>query len=177
LLAAWLLAFSQRELALASTLARTADGAMQRLLLDTALAIETSRADSVAEFLDPARWHSARHLDALQATQRALAMDVEQATTSESDAPGDGKPVRILDGPVRYSGMQELAKEDRDFLEDKLFSHHGAPPQLLANLADGSRTVPEITAALSLDFQRVFAVADIARAVKLLEQVGYLKTA
>ena len=91
-------------------------------------------------------------------------------------APGEGNPVRILDGPVRYAVIQDFPKDDREFLEEKLFSHHGAPPQMLVNLADGTRTVSEIAAHMSLDFQRVFAIDDVAHAVELLNQVGYLKT-
>ena len=175
-LAEWLLTFSHRELTLASKLARSADGAMKRLLLDTALTIETSRAGSLAKFLGMAGWDSTQHLDALQAAYHALARNLERAEVSDEATPDAGKPMRILDGPVRYSIMQELSKDDREFLEDKLFSHHGAPPQVLVNLADGTRTIAEIAAHMSLDFQRVFDVDDIARTVELLMQVGYLET-
>lgn len=175
-LAEWLLRFSHRELTLASKLARSADGAMKRLLLDTALTIETSRAGSLAKFLGMAGWDSTQHLDALQAAYQALARNLEKSEASDEATPDAGKPMRILDGPVRYSIMQELSKDDREFLEDKLFSHHGAPPQVLVNLADGTRTIAEIAAHMSLDFQRVFDVDDIARTVELLMQVGYLET-
>ncbi|MCK5245904.1 DUF4910 domain-containing protein, partial [Candidatus Bipolaricaulota bacterium] len=175
-LAEWLMAFSQRGLTEASKLARSADGTMKQLLLDTALVIETARADSLVRFLGATRWSSLQHLEALQATHRTLAANLEDGVNSEAVASDDIRPARILDGPVRYEVIQNLAKEDRDFLDEKLFSHHGAPPQLLANLADGSRTVSEITACMSLDFQRVFAVDDIKRAIDLLRQVGYLKT-
>ena len=174
LLAAWLLAFSQRELALASTLARSADGAMQRLLLDTALATETSRADSLAKLLGEDTWNPVLHVDALQATCCALMANHKSSNETDASGCNDIRPVRILDGPVRYEAIQNLPKEDREFLEEKLFSHHGAPLQLLANLADGTRTVPEIAACLSLDFRQVFATADIEQAISLLAEAGYL---
>jgi len=175
ILTEWLMAFSQRALTTASTLARSADGAMKRLLLDTALAIEISCSRSLAEFLEASRWNATQHVEALQETYRALASDREEVDASDVVGPDAAKPARILDGPVRYAAIQDLPKEDRDFLEAELFSHHGAPPQLLTNLADGTRTISEIAACLSLDFQRVFSVDDVSRASDLLEQVGYLK--
>jgi len=176
ILAEWLLAFSQRALTAASTLARSADGAMKRLLLDTALAIETSRARSLTEFLEASGWNATQHVGALQATYRALVSDREEADASDMAAPDAAKPVRILDGPVRSAAIQDLPKDDREFLEEKLRSNHGAALQSLVNLADGMRTAQEITACLSLDFQRSFSVSDIARAIALLEQGGYLAT-
>ena len=177
ILTEWLMAFSQRALTAASTLARSADGAMNRLLLDTALAIETSRARSLAGFLHVSGWNATQHMDALQATYRALANDLKEVDASDVAASDTAKPVRILDGPVRSAVIQDLPKDDREFLEEKLLSNHGAALQLLANLADGMRTAQEITACLSLDFQRHFPVSDIARAIALLEQAGYLATA
>ncbi|MCK5828279.1 hypothetical protein KAH43_07140, partial [Candidatus Bipolaricaulota bacterium] len=62
-----------------------------------------------------------------------------------------------------------------EFVEAKLRSNHGALLQQLANLADGTRTIPEITACLSLDFRKIFDVSDIERAIGLLEKAGYIK--
>jgi len=171
------MAFSQRALTEASTLARSAVSPMKQLLLDTALSIEESRATSLANFLGAGRWSGSAHLESLQSTHRALAECVSEASRAGEMEAYNAKPMRILDGPVRYGVIQDLPKDDREFLEEKLFSHHGAPPQMLANLADSERTIWEITARMSLDFQRLFAVADIERAVSLLEQVGYLETA
>ena len=175
LLTGWLLAFSHRALTKAAELARSVENGAE-LLLDTALRIETARADSLSKLLGSGGWDYRRHVDALQATQRALAEPGRQAASLEAAASDCDKPVRCLNGPVRHEVIAGLAPEDREFLEEKLFSHHSAPPQVLANLADGTRTVPEIAAYLSLDFQCVFAVEDIARAVALLRQVGYLET-
>jgi len=172
----WLMAFSHRALTEAGTLARSAEGSMKQLVLDAALTIEKSRAASLVGFLGARRWSGAAHLESLQTTYQALVQNLDGGSEAGETDTYDAKPMRILDGPVRYSGIQDLPKEDRDFLEEKLSSHHGAPPQMLANLADGERTVSEITARMSLDFQCLFAVADIARAVRLLEQVGYLET-
>lgn len=172
----WLMAFSQRALTEASKLARSADAAMRQLLLDTALTIEESRGASLSDFLGADRWSGAAHLKSLQATYQALAQAVDEDSEAGETQTDDAKPMRILDGPVRYGVIQDLPKDDREFLEEKLSSHHGAPPQMLANLADGTRTVSEIAAHVSLDFQCLFAIADIARAVSLLEQVGYLET-
>lgn len=174
-LAEWVMAFSQRALTQASALARSADDRMSRLLLDTALAIETSRAESLAEFLGADRWNVKPHVDALGATHRALTVASGESNPPDEGQADDVKPRRILAGPVRYSWIQDLSQDDRDFLEAKLHCHHGAPPQLLANLADGTRTIPEITVHLSLDFQQVFDVADIERAFTLLQQAGYIK--
>ena len=173
----WLMAFSQRALTEASKLARSAEGPMKQLLLNTALRIEESRAASLANFLGAGRWSGSAHLESLQSTHRALAECISGASEADETETHDAKPLRVLDGPVRYGVIRDLPKEDRDFLEAELFSHHGAPPQVLANLANGERTVSEITARMSLDFQRLFAVADIERALSLLEQVGYLETA
>lgn len=173
-LAEWLMTFSQRALAQASELVRAAEASIGSLLLDTALAIETKRAEKLSEFLGPACWDSIHHLEALQATYRALESNPENAEVSDRIAPGEVNPARILAGPVRYAVIQNLPKDDRTFLEEKLFSNHGAPPQVLANLADGTRTIREIAACMSLDFQRAFSVDDIERAVDLLVQVGYL---
>jgi len=172
----WLMAFSQRALTEAGTLARSAEGAVKQLLLDTSLTIEESRVASLASFLGADRWNGAAHLESLQATYQALAQAPDEDGEIGETETYDAKPMRILDGPVRYSIMQELSKDDREFLEDKLFSHHGAPLQVLVNLADGARTIAEIAAHMSLDFQRVFDVDDIARTVELLMQVGYLET-
>jgi len=172
----WLMSFSQRALTEASALARSADAAMKQLLLDTALTIEESRAASLTDFLGEGRWSGAAHLKSLQATYQVLAQALDKGSEAGETEMYTAKPLRILDGPVRYSGIQELSKEDRDFLEEKLFSHHGAPPQVLANLADGTRTVLEIAVHMSLDFQFLFAMDDVARAVSLLEHVGYLET-
>ncbi|MFC2082563.1 hypothetical protein ACFLSG_00785 [Candidatus Bipolaricaulota bacterium] len=149
---------------------------MGQLLLTNALEIETSRAHELADFLDSDYWDAVQHLEALQATYRALARSLDEPQSEDRDPASEARPRRTLQGPVRYSMRQELPKDDRDFLNEKLSSHHGAPQQILVNLADGMRTVSEITACLSLDFQRVFEVDDIQRAVDLLEQVGYLST-
>ncbi|MBU1050525.1 hypothetical protein KKG90_10955, partial [Candidatus Bipolaricaulota bacterium] len=85
------------------------------------------------------------------------------------------KPKRSRQGPVAYALIQQLSKQDRDFLDEKLFTHHGAPPQLLVNLADGRRTISEIAAHLSLDFKQIFPISDIERAVALLEKIGYIE--
>ena len=172
----WLMAFSQHALTEACKLARSADAAMKQLLLDTALTIEESRASSLTDFLGEGRWSGAAHLKSLQATYQVLAQALDKGSEAGETEMHTAQPLRILDGPVRYSAIQELTKEDRDFLEEKMSSHHGAPPQVLANLADGTRTVLEIAAHMSLDFQCLFAVDDVARAVSLLEQVGYLET-
>ncbi|MFC2107878.1 DUF4910 domain-containing protein [Candidatus Bipolaricaulota bacterium] len=176
LLAEWLLGFGHRELIHAGTLARSVEGAMKKLLLETALTIEEARIASLADFLGVNRWEGGAHLESLQATYQALTQSPDEGGEAGETGTYDAKPMRILDGPVRYAAIQDLRKEDRDFLEEKLSSHHGAPPQVLANLADGTRTISEITAHLSLDFQRLYTMADIARAVNLLEEVGYLDT-
>ena len=177
LLVEWLMAFSHRALTEASELARSAEGPMKQLLLDTALTVEESRAASLAGFLGADRWNAAAHLESIRATHQALAQALdEEVEADETQTDDNAKPLRVLDGPVRYGVIQDLPKDDREFLEEKLFSHHGAPPQVLANLADGTRTVSEIAACLSLDFQQNFPVPDIERAVRLLEQAGYLKT-
>jgi len=173
-LAEWLLSFSQRSLAEASTLARSADDEMKRRLLDTALAIETSRATSLAEFLGSSKWNAADHVKALQAAYRALTRHQDGADVSDAAADA-AKPVRSLNGPVRSEVLQKLSAEDREFVEAKLYLYHGAPLQQLANLADGTRTVSEITACLSLDFRQIFDVADIERAIGLLEKADYIK--
>ena len=175
LLGEWLHAFSHASLARASQLARSAEGWLRQLLLDTALLIETARAESLSTLLGEENWAIEPHLMALREGHRALSHALKQADRSEDQTPVSAKPLRDRQGPVSYSLIQDLPKVERDFLDEKLFSHHGAPPQLLANLANGTRTIPEITAYLSLDFQKIFDIADIERAVALLETIGYIK--
>jgi len=172
LLSEWLARYSLRVLVEASALARSAHDGGGRLLLDEALAMETERAQSLAAFSDGA-WQPDAHLRVLVALHAAL---VDEARDG-SPRPGadGGRFVRAMKGPVRYAALQDLSKEDQDFLEAKLFSHHGAPPQVLANLANGSRTLEEMVARLTLDFGRNFARNDIERALDLLQQIGYVK--
>ena len=175
LLGEWLHAFSHASLARASQLARSTEGWLRQLLLDTALLIETARAESLSALLGEENWAIEPHLTALREGHRALSHALKQTDRSEDQTPVSAKPLRDRQGPVSYSLIQDLPKVERDFLDEKLFSHHGAPPQLLANLANGTRTIPEITAYLSLDFQKIFDIADIERAVALLETIGYIK--
>ena len=175
LLGEWLHAFSHTALARASQLARVAESCMRQLLLDTALRIETARAESLRSLLGEENWQIGPHLTALQEGHRALSSAWEEPCDFDDALPVSPKPKRDLQGPVSHSLIQNLPKEDRDFLDEKLSSHHGAPLQLFANLADGTRTIPEITAQLSLDFHKAFGVDDIERAVTLLKKAGYIK--
>jgi quinol monooxygenase YgiN len=170
-LAEWLLVHSQRELAESSRLAR--DGGAD--LIEIAALIERERAASLRKLLGDDAWDSGTHRAALDATCAALRDRSAQAPIQEAIAGALKHPTRAVDGPVRYELLQELADEDRTFLEQKLFSNHGAPPHMLANLATGTRTVQEMAARLTLDFRRTFAVEDIVRATELLAQVGYLQ--
>ncbi|MBU1049444.1 DUF4910 domain-containing protein [Candidatus Bipolaricaulota bacterium] len=175
LLAEWLYAFSHRALAAASTLARSTDGRLSQLLLDTARRIEMTRAQSLSEFLGDI-WDVTPHLTGLEEGQRALGLGGQAAALADDLPEIVIKPKRSRQGPVAYALIQQLSKQDRDFLDEKLFTHHGAPPQSLVNLADGTRTIAQIAAHLCLDFHQLFPMADIERAVALLEKIGYLKT-
>jgi len=170
-LADWLLVHSQRELAVASRLSR--EGGTD--VMETATQIERERAASLREMLGADAWDSGAHGAALDATRAALRDGSAQASVGEPVAEAQRRPARAVDGPVRYELLQELTDEDRTFLEQKLFSNHGAPPHMLANLANGTRTVEEIAARLALDFRRTFTVEDIVRATELLAQVGTLR--
>jgi aminopeptidase YwaD len=175
ILAEWLHAFSHRALASASQLARSTDGAMRKLLLDIALRIETGRAEALSRFLGIENWPQSLHLSALQEGYRALMASWEEVGPIDDDLSSSAMPKRNRLGPLASSVLvPQLLKEERDFLNETLSSHHGAPPQLLLNLADGSRTTAEITAHLSLDFQKILDASDIARAIELLEKAGYL---
>jgi len=110
LLADWLLAFGHRELIHAGTLTRSAEGAMKRLLLDTALTVEEARIASLADFLGVDRWNGGAHLESLKATYQALAQDPNEGAEAGEKGTYDGRPMRILDGPVRYPAIQELSK-------------------------------------------------------------------
>ena len=170
-LAGWLAAFSHRAITEAHTLPLASSEGAQHQLLLSAQALEDERAASLAAFAGNA-WTASEHTSALQALAASLAGTAAERAT---DLVEGERPVRTMDGPVRYSGMDELSRSDREFLEEKLFSHHGAPPQVLANLANGTRTLDEIVALMSLDFGRAFDHEDIDRALGLLEQLGYVK--
>ncbi len=169
----WVSSFAHRALAEASRLARSADDVTGVRLLDTALSVEQARVRSLAEFM-PDDWDASNLLESLSTTHRIFRHRLSGEGSSEPPN-RDARPVRIMEGPVRYSLMQEILKEDRDFLAETLFSHHGAPPQVLANLADGTRTIDEISAHLSLDFKTVYDSETIHRAVRILKHAGYLR--
>jgi aminopeptidase YwaD len=172
----WLMAFSQRALTQASRLARDAGGCVARRLLDTSWAIETSRAQSLASFLGH-QWDPAAHLRALETTHEVLAGHLSQVEDDGSQEVLDQvRPRRTLHGPVRSDVIRTLTQDDRAFLEATLQSNHGIGLQLLANLANGTRTADGIAACLSLDLDRVVAASDVVRATKILEQVGYVTT-
>ena len=169
----WLLVYSQRELAASSQLARnrgTADD-----LVELAHSIERGRTASLGTFLGEDGWDPVAHLATLDATRAALADRMTDAATDEPTPGADRRPIRAVNGPVRYELLQGLPSEDRTFLEEKLFCNHGAPPHVMVNLADGTRTVAEIAARLTIDFRRPFATEDIERAVELLVRVGTLR--
>lgn len=50
-----------------------------------------------------------------------------------------------------------------------------AAPQLLANLCDGTRSIREIAAQISLDFGRVYLIGDVQRALDLPARFGYVR--
>ena len=175
MLAEWLLAFSQCAVVEAAALARRAtDGTMKHVLLDAALRVELERAKSLAQFLGQDVWDPARCFESLRATRRALSQ-VGAGVVADTEPTDSGAPVRLLAGPVRYECLLDLPPEDREFLEDKFAINHGAPPHLLLNLADGSRTISDITASLSLDLQQLFTREDVEHALELLARVGYVK--
>lgn len=174
MLAEWLLSFSQRALTEASRLSRSATDEMTQRLLESAMAIEVTRATSLAEFLGSSNWNAENHVKALQATYRALVRDQEKANPSTLSIALTKTPVRVLDGPVSAGVLQKLSADDREFVQANVSSNHGAPLQQLVNLADGTRTILEIATCLSLDFRKIFEVADIERLTELLEKMGYL---
>jgi hypothetical protein len=168
----WLMSYSQRELTRAWGLAR-ADGSTRRELAEMSLRIETERAASLAGFLGADAWDATKHVKALRATHMALGRSLDRAEGDVRPTQGEEMPSRILDGPICSDATQYLAKEDRDFLE-KLSPHHGAAPQVLANLADGTRTASDIAACLTLDFEQSFSTEDVSRALSLLGEMGYV---
>ena len=171
----WLLVYSQRELAESSRLARNRDTADD--LVELAHSIERERATSLATLLGEPAWNPSAHFAALDATRAALAGRTA-AVAAEGATPGaNRRPIRAVNGPVRYELIQGLPTEERTFLETKLFCNHGAPPHALVNLADGTRTVAEIAARLTIDFRRPFTTEDVVRAAELLARVGYLRFA
>ncbi len=174
LLGEWLYAFSHRALADARNLSRSAQNPLSQLLLETAFHVEKARAQSLSALLGD-HWAVGSHLLALNEGYRALSRTEPVVEAIERVHDRAVNPVRDRQGPVAYALIRQLPKADRDFLDEKLFSHHGAPPQLLVNLADGTRTIAEIAAHLSLDFKQIFSISDIERAVALLEKIGYIE--
>ncbi len=171
-LASWLLVYSQRELVASRTLMR--DGNIKHSLLELARAIEEARAASLRGLLGEVAWDPTAHLAALDAVCVALGVEGAGTAAERTVAGANRRPARASDGPVRSELVQQLLPEDQTFLEKTLFSHHGAPLHVLTNLADGTRTVAEIAARLTLDFRRSFSTEDVVRAMGLLEQMGYV---
>ncbi|MBU0595356.1 DUF4910 domain-containing protein [Candidatus Bipolaricaulota bacterium] len=170
LLGEWLLAFSAKELARGSRLARSLDPEAGQQLLRIAQDIEEARLRSL-ETLTGGCERSARR-DALRAIAASLGAF---AAAVPSGSPSDPRPRCVKNGPVRFTIVEGFNDDDKAFFEAKVSGNHGAAVHSLVGLCDGMRSIEEIALCMTLEFDESFAVEDARRSVGLLVQAGYVE--
>ena len=172
-LVAWLTAYSHRALTEAKELSLRADGEVANRLMKAALTVEEERAKALAALLGSA-WSPQEHIELLGSVCQSLRSDPPCSQASFESNEARVRPRRLLHGPVRYASLDDLGEDYQSAFADSLLSHHGAPPQVLANLANGDNDIHDIAARLSLDFGQVFEHEEIVQALAVLERIGYL---
>lgn len=177
LLREWILEYGVGVLARASGLARELAPRLGRRLLEIALRIEEERVDDMARDLSNGvdTGHLDRHKAALRAAVDHAVGFLESADSADGSTGAERKPKRIVDGPIVYAVTERLDEEEKTFFKEKLSAEHRAIAESLLGLCDGTRMVEEIALQLMLDFDRVFAMEDVARGIDLLVKVGYVE--
>jgi hypothetical protein len=171
----WLLSYSAREFARASSLARDLDSRSAHELLDVALSIEIERSRTAAA-LDPGERMTRlldRHESFLRELRNHVAGFLPPAGSSGAKALGE-RPRRRIDGPLVYAVTDDFTEEEARFFKDKLSANHRALAEGLLSLCDGTRTAGQIALQLSLDVDRLVPLEDVAAGVALLRKAGYV---
>jgi len=165
----WLMAFSAKELARASTLAAGMDEKAGRFVA-IAHEIEVARLGS----LEAATGGGERgaHRAALRALLASFGGDPDGEPGGLPDAP---RPRCVAGGPVRFDIVEGFDDEERAFFEEKVAGNHGAAVHSLVSLCNGTRDAEEIALCMTLEFGAPFAVDDAQRAIELLTKAGYIE--
>lgn len=176
-LAGWLLRYSVTVLHNAFDLALREKELAICDLFELARKLEETRATDFKRLLAEAAisWDDERHRRALLAACDALYPASSPNRQAPQRATTDPvRPTKAFAGPLPYSFLRTLAKEDRKFMEEEFSGPYGAVALEALNLSDGKRTMREIALRLSLEFDRYVSEKTVARAVKIFKQGGWV---